>query len=217
MFYPLFYPFPQIFRPFSASGRHESREHGRKSRGKRGKSRKIGKWGAIINKAFGRIGSRQRTGFAALEPAVTLAQLAQRPGRSVLLREAGASSPLAGCRPPAKLHRPRRRPEPNSATQTMATSTLQLCSRSSSRQQRPPTHSQQPQPPTTELRPAFCHISNNNNNRDALRRRHARFGGAPLLAAPMLLRLLHRHTAVMYLCVGQVVTLRGKSLHVCEC
>ena len=37
---PIFYPFFPIFRPFSASGRQESREHGHKSRGKREKIEK---------------------------------------------------------------------------------------------------------------------------------------------------------------------------------
>ena len=36
-FLPIFYPSFPIFRPFSASGRQESREHGQKSRGKREK------------------------------------------------------------------------------------------------------------------------------------------------------------------------------------
>ena len=37
----VFYPFFPIFRPFSASGRQESREHGQKSRGKRERFGKI--------------------------------------------------------------------------------------------------------------------------------------------------------------------------------
>ena len=58
----------------------------------------------------------------AQEPAVALAQLAQRPGRSSLSK-AGGRPPLAGpARPPAKLHWERSRPEPNTAA-------LQLCSK----------------------------------------------------------------------------------------
>ena len=37
----VFYPFFPIFRPCSASGRQESRDHGQKSRNKREKSEKI--------------------------------------------------------------------------------------------------------------------------------------------------------------------------------